>query len=239
MINNILDLKILITVFQNHKRKLRTTIILVLITSSCYAQTTIIDSQVWCTKNLNVLTFRNGEAIPQAKSAEEWRKASINKQPAWCYYENDSNYDAQYGKLYNWYAVNDPRGLSPIGYHIPSSTELFNLKQFLAKKEGEIYSSQRASYRLKSIQGWNDDQCNGDNSSGFSGLPGGYRGIGGNFGLIGKYAYWWSSTENNDKIDGFYIYCDGGVNGGVSQPPRYNKGLGFSVRCIKDSLEDK
>lgn len=78
-----------------------------------YAQTVTIGTQVWRTKNLDVATFRNGDSIPQAKTNEEWEKAAENQQPAWCYYNNDPANGAKYGKLYNWYAVNDSRGLAP------------------------------------------------------------------------------------------------------------------------------
>jgi hypothetical protein len=83
-----------------------------------------IGTQVWMKENLNVSTFRNGEPIPEAKTAEEWKAAGAAKQPAWCYYDNDPKNGAKYGKLYNWYAVNDPRGLVPVGWHVPDIDEL-------------------------------------------------------------------------------------------------------------------
>ena len=75
------------------------------------------------TNNLNVDKFRNSDPIPQAKTIAEWEAAGINKQPAWCYYDNDASNGEKYGKLYNWFAVNDTRGLAPIGYHIPTNKE--------------------------------------------------------------------------------------------------------------------
>jgi len=63
--------------------------------------------------NLDINTFRNGDPISHAKTAAEWQKAGLDRKPAWCYYENDSNYGRVYGKLYNWYAVNDLWGLAP------------------------------------------------------------------------------------------------------------------------------
>jgi uncharacterized protein (TIGR02145 family) len=134
------------------------------------AQTVTIGSQVWMTKNLDVATFRNGDSIPHAKTDEEWEKAGENKQPAWCYYNNDPANGAKYGKLYNWYAVTDSRGLAPVGYHIPTSAEWTKLTDFLG---GEGV----AGTKMKSKSGWNDyrgKSGNGTNSSGFNGLPGGY-----------------------------------------------------------------
>ncbi|OSZ77565.1 hypothetical protein CAP36_14420 [Chitinophagaceae bacterium IBVUCB2] len=78
--------------------------------------------QVWMSENLNVSHFANGDTIPEAKTNHDWEMAGIEGQPAWCYYDNDPNNAKLYGKLYNWYAVNDPRGLAPAGYHIPTAT---------------------------------------------------------------------------------------------------------------------
>ena len=78
-----------------------------------------IGNQIWMVKNLNVETFRNGDHIHEAKTLEEWKIAGENQKPAFCYYNNDPKNGTIYGKLYNWYAVNDPRGLAPAGYHIP------------------------------------------------------------------------------------------------------------------------
>jgi uncharacterized protein (TIGR02145 family) len=69
-------------------------------------------TQTWMQENLNLDKFSNGESIPEAKTNKEWENAGKNQQPAWCYYENDSKRGSKYGKLYNWYAVNDSRGLA-------------------------------------------------------------------------------------------------------------------------------
>jgi uncharacterized protein (TIGR02145 family) len=74
------------------------------------------------TKNLDVSTFRNGDLVPEAKTMKEWEYAGANRQPIWCFYNFDSSMGV-YGKLYNWYALDDPRGIAPIGYHIPSVEE--------------------------------------------------------------------------------------------------------------------
>jgi len=188
-----------------------------------YAQTVTIGTQVWMTKNLDVSTFRNGDPIPEAKTNEEWKKAGENKQPAWSYYENDPKNGAKYGKLYNWYAVNDSRGLAPVGYHIPTDAEWTTLTTFLG---GESV----AGTKMKSKSGWAENG-NGTNASGFSGLPGGYRGSSGPFNDVGYYGYWWSSTEY-DAFSAWSRDLDYGI-GGVG---RYGDGKrnGFSVRCLRD-----
>jgi uncharacterized protein (TIGR02145 family) len=181
-----------------------------------------IGTQVWMVENLNVDRFRNGDLIPEARTNEAWQKAGDNKQPAWCYYNNDPKNGVTYGKLYNWFAVNDPRGLTPKGYHVPSDAEWTVLTNYLRGKAGK---------KMKSTRGWND-QGNGTNSSGFSGLPGGYRlDDDGMFNFIGEYGYWWSAKEFGEDVawyryrfyDGDYVYRGYGV-----------KGRGLSVRCVKD-----
>jgi hypothetical protein len=86
-----------------------------------------IGDQVWMEENLSVDTFRNGDPIPEAKTDEEWVKAGEGEQPAWCWSTDDPEKRKEYGKLYNWYAVNDPRGLALEGYRIPTKDELETL----------------------------------------------------------------------------------------------------------------
>ena len=87
-----------------------------------------IGKQVWTTKNLDVTTYRNGDVIPQVQDANAWEKLTTG---AWCYYENKTANGKKYGKLYNWNAVNDPRGLAPKGYHIPTDAEWTILTDYL------------------------------------------------------------------------------------------------------------
>jgi len=186
------------------------------------AQTVTIGTQVWMTQNLNVSKFRNGDPIPQAKTDIEWYRAGENKQPAWCYYENDPANGVIYGKLYNWYAVNDRRGLAPVGYHIPSDAEWTILTDYLGGAE-------KAGDKMKSKQGW-AKEGNGTNSSGFSGLPGGFRLGSGAFVGIGKEGFWWSYSEN-DAYSAWhrYLYYGFSCVRGLDY-----KAVGFSVRCLRD-----
>ena len=115
--------------------------------SPVLSQDITIGTQTWTNKNLDVSTFRNGEAIPEAKSKEEWSKAGDNETAAFCYYEYDSKNGKVYGKLYNWYAVNDSRGLAPKGYHVPSDDEWTILTDFLG-------GSDIAGKKMKSKDGW-------------------------------------------------------------------------------------
>ena len=182
-----------------------------------------IGSQVWASENLNVDRFRNGDPIPQAKTKEEWKRAGVNKQPAWCYYNNDPKNGESYGKLYNWYAVSDRRGLAPDGWHIPSGAEWTKLTDFLGGDEV-------AGDKMKSTNGWKNNG-NGTNTNGFNGLPGGYRGSGGTFGSVGKDGYWWSSTEYSTTNA---WPCALGYGAGSVSRNIHNKVRGFSVRCLRD-----
>jgi uncharacterized protein (TIGR02145 family) len=182
-----------------------------------------IGQQEWMTENLNVSNFSNGDLILEAKNKEQWQQAFKSKTPAWCYYNNDTVNGLNYGKLYNWYAINDKRGLSPKGWHIPTHTEWCDLVNFLSitSLEGE---------KMKSTIGWFDNG-NGNNNSGFNGLPGGFRNISGDFIFLGYFGNWWSSTAYED----LYIW-NRVLSYGDNKLSRYNqtKGNGFSVRCVKD-----
>jgi uncharacterized protein (TIGR02145 family) len=179
-----------------------------------------IGDQTWTTKNLDVSAYKNGDAIPQVKDQEEWTNLTTG---AWCYYENKGENGTTYGKLYNWHAVNDPRGLAPKGYHIPTDAEWTILNEGLGVAD-------EAGTKMKSTSGWNEDG-NGNNTSGFAGLPGACRDGNGSFYDVGSYGYWWSSSENNTS----YAWCRylTNNNGSVSRA-NSRKRDGFSVRCMRD-----
>ena len=204
-----------------------------------YAQTVTIGTQVWMTKNLDVVTFRNGDSIPEAKTDEEWVKAGENQQPAWCYYDNDPANGAKYGKLYNWYAVNDSRGLAPAGWHVPSDAEWITLIYYLDPNaygilfDGEEGGSNTAGGKMKSsgTQYWVSPNLDATNESGFSGLPGGNRLSNGAFYGIGDGGIWWSSTEHDTTNAWFRALS---YNHGYVFRSYSNEQIGVSVRCLRD-----
>ena len=180
--------------------------------------------QTWMLKNLNVDRYRNGDPIPKVTDPTIWSGLTTG---AYCYYDNDSaSYAAVYGKLYNWYAVNDPRGLAPLGWHVPSHAEWGALELCLG-------SASVAGGEMKETgtTHWFSPNTGATNSSGFAGLPGGNRYDFGPFVYIGFIGYWWSSTEYNPTAAWFLDleYNDGG-SGRHGQSRR----SGYSVRCLRD-----
>jgi uncharacterized protein (TIGR02145 family) len=184
----------------------------------------VIGTQTWKTKNLDVATYRNGDPIPQVTDIAQWPNLTTG---AWCYYENNTANGPVYGKLYNWYAVNDPRGLAPLGYHIPTDTEWTTLTTFLG---GETIAGGKMKTTGTSV--WFSPNTDATNSSGFTGLPAGYRHDDGPFSLIAGYGgSWWSPSEDG-TTDAWYRHLshyDGGAFRGST-----NKNYGFSVRCLRD-----
>lgn len=179
-----------------------------------------IGNQEWMAENLNVEHYSNGEEIPQVQDKEEWDNLTTG---AWCYYENNSENGTTYGKIYNWYAVNDPRGLAPEGWHVATDEDWTKLTDFLG-------GAMTAGHKLKNTSGWLEDYA-GDNSSGFTAIPGGYRTHDGYFGNIGKNAVFWTATEFSADLAWFR-----NVIGKIKDVyrPTYGKDFGLSVRCIKD-----
>lgn len=195
---------------------------LVDIDSNVY-KTVKLGTQTWMASNLNVSHFRNGNPIPHAKTVAEWIQADLDEQPAWCYYKNDSTTEEQYGKLYNWYAVTDPRGLAPDKWHIPNEEEWIRVTTFIGSKKA-------AGTRMKHTTGWKKNG-NGTNTSGLSMLPGGSRSDQGKFSGKGGYGYWWSFDEKGgDDAWGRNL----GYSHGYILKNSFIKGNGMSVRCVRD-----
>jgi uncharacterized protein (TIGR02145 family) len=213
---------------------------------------TKIGDQFWTTENLNVDKFRNGDTILHAKTNDEWdQSVFIKKEPAWCYYENNTTYGVKYGKLYNWYAVNDPRGLAPLGWRIPSESDWEKLANHLG---GEVYnvgdkSGIGSGDKLKSEFDWdNRDLCiSSFNETGFSALPAGMRYWHGKFEGIHDGANWWSSDQyDNDGKKSEYVPSTAFIrflyNRTVLwryacdlQKYKFGKSSGYSVRCVRDN----
>ena len=184
----------------------------------------VICGETWMTKNLDVAFYRNGDAIPKVTDATEWAALTTG---AYCYYNNDStNYAALYGKLYNWFAVNDSRGLAPAGWHIPNEAELNGLEVCAggAANAGGALKATGTSI-------WTAPNTGATNSTGFTALPAGIRNLTGIFFDAGTFTYFWTSKETNaaTSLLNYLSYSNSSsIRGGV------DKNTGASVRCIKD-----
>jgi uncharacterized protein (TIGR02145 family) len=172
---------------------------------------------------LDVTTYRDGTPIPQVTDLATWATLTTG---AWCYYNNDPANGAIYGKLYNWFAVNDSRGLGPLGYHLPTDAEWTTLIT-------ELGGPAEAGGKMKEagLCHWQFPNIAATNSSGFTGRPAGYRDNNGSFFTINLLAHWWSSTAF-DTIDAWYRYLN--YSTGNALISKNNKRFGFSIRLIKN-----
>jgi uncharacterized protein (TIGR02145 family) len=186
-------------------------------------KTVHIGDQVWMAKNLNVDHYRNGDPIPEVKDLVEWKRLTTG---AWCYYDNDPANGEIYGKLYNWYTVNDPRGLAPEGWHVSTDEEWQTLVDYLG---GEDVAG--GKMKGKGIKHWESPNEGATNESGFTALPGGFRSDDGNFIYIGYFASFWSSTDCLG-----YVAWSRNLFSNYSGIARLdsNERNGFSVRCLRD-----
>ena len=159
----------------------------------------------WMQENLSVTRYQNGDSIPDGTADHAaWAQLSTG---AWAYPDSQAAMRSSFGLLYNWYAVNDPRGLCPTGWRLPTHDEWTALTQALG---GET----KAGAVLKARQGW---------------LPAGFRGSDGTYGGLGAYAYWWSSTGSG--INGAWGRFVDGTQSGIFMMDGYKRSA-FSVRCV-------
>lgn len=185
-----------------------------------------IGCQCWFEENL-----RYAGSIPEVTDHSVWIASGSNfgdtQEPAWCYYGNDPANEATYGKLYNWFAVNTGT-LCPQGWHVPNDNDWNILTDYLG-------GSTDAGGKMKSISGWTEPNVDATNSSGFSGLPGGYRNsnsVGDWFYFQGEMGRWWSSSGGWASHIGSYMELEN--ESGSAYLDGWHKSTGVSCRCVKD-----
>lgn len=197
--------------------------------------------QTWMAQNLTVTTYRNGDPIPQVTDPAQWVGLTTG---AWCYYNNDPSTEAVYGKLYNWYAVNDPRGLAPQGWHIPDNGEWVALENCAGG-----YFTAGGALKEAGTAHWLSPNTGATNSTGFTALPGGMRTGGGSFMSLEQVGNWWSASSGQYAHFGilfqggyyrsiFYasaIFYGNEAYTGFPSYPISDFKTGMSVRCIKDA----
>lgn len=211
-----------------------------------------IGALTWSNKNLETTKFKNGDPIPQAKTREEWLIAAAYRKPAWCYVNYDPNNGLKYGKLYNWYAVFDRRGLAPEGWRIPTEDDFESLKKVVDSynKTNPGATKYHGGCLLKSSSGWYKEPnshwgTSGDDVFGFKALPGMYLTSDGYITESrlkdwhsgqSQGAYFWSYTENGIKdavgveiVNNSTQICRSSID-----IRYYPKTSGRSVRLVKE-----
>jgi hypothetical protein len=197
--------------------------------------TVVICNKLFSKNNLSVSRYRNGDIIPNVTDSAAWNNLTTG---AWCWYKNDSaTYAATYGKLYNWYAVADPRGLAPEGWHVTSDADWNKLIKCLDPIADTAAASSSQSLlaggtlKFSGTDFWSSPNTGATDSVSFSALPGGYRGNNSIFSNASLYGYWWTSSAK-DALTSYYrvlFYNNTRIN-----RIAFNKKYGYSVRIMKD-----
>ena len=182
-----------------------------------------IGNQVWMKKNLDVVCYRNGDIIPQINDSLEFATKTTG---AWCYYDNNSENGKIYGTIYNWYAVNDPSGLAPKGWHIPTDSEWTVMTDLYG---GEYFVG--GKLKDTGLTYWKDVNIGATNESGFTGLPGGMSSMFNIFTSIRILGYWWTATEHSATQGKLWSLINGSS---VINHFFTDKKFFLSVRCVKD-----
>jgi uncharacterized protein (TIGR02145 family) len=183
-------------------------------------KTVKIGDQEWMAENLKTLYFNDGSGIPIINSTSAWANLTIG---GCCSYLNSSGNQSTYGMLYNYYAVTDPRGIAPVGWHVPTSQDWEDLFNY-------INNTADAGSKLKAVNTlWYSGTC-ASNTFSFSAIPGGYRDYSGYDAYVGQYANFWSSSSSSGAgymISMYYYSCN------VDKLYQFYRN-GYSVRCVKD-----
>jgi uncharacterized protein (TIGR02145 family) len=197
-------------------------------------QTVLIGDQCWMAENLKVIHYCNGDPIPNVTDSSSWTDDSIG---AYCNYDNDEGHVATYGRLYNWYAVDDSRNIAPEGWHVPTDAEWKQLEIHLGMSQVEADAAGARGTdeggKLKEVgtTHWNPPNTGATDESGFTALPGGWREDNNNFVFMSSHAFFLSSTE----YMGWSVWCRCLLDD-ISQVCRFDYGKigGLSIRCVKD-----
>ncbi len=199
-------------------------------------KTVQIGDQCWMAENLKVTHYRDGTPIPHVTDPDVWDTLSTD---AYCEYDNDPSNVPTYGRLYNWYAVDDPRDLAPVGWHVPTDEEYKTLEMYLGMDSAEANArgwrgTDQGSQLADSAGLWYDGVLENNpafGASGFAALPGGYRSHSGAFYGMTNYAHFWSSAEASAASAWHRDLSCGSADVHRSI---YGKGDGFSVLCVRD-----
>jgi uncharacterized protein (TIGR02145 family) len=178
-----------------------------------------IGSHCWMAENLKSASYTNGISIATGLSSTDWDN---NTTGAYKHYNDNSSNNTTYGKLYNWYAINNSNGLCPDDWHVATDAEWTDLYN-------AVGGISVANPKMRSATGWSPNS--GNNSSGFTALPGGFFGTNSQFAGLGDQAYFWSATQN-DATSAFTIQLYNGLDEVFDYA--VDKNAGMSCRCVKD-----
>jgi uncharacterized protein (TIGR02145 family) len=191
-----------------------------------------IGGQCWFAENLKVDHYRNGDSIPVITNSSLWSTTSTG---ACIDYNLVAQNSELYGKLYNWFVVNDSRGICPVGWHVPSDCDWMYLENFLGMSlTSQLSNGFRGSNQggqLKQVANWSVPNVGATNSTAFQAVPGGYRSFNGLFLNQGELTFWWTSTQSDTY---FSIYRRLSNSSASISRGSFNKRLGFSLRCVRD-----
>ncbi|TRX72185.1 fibrobacter succinogenes major paralogous domain-containing protein [Carboxylicivirga sp. M1479] len=183
-----------------------------------------IGDQTWMAENLRVTRFRNGDAIINITDNDMW---SIQEVAAYCNYNNTEDLDtiATYGRLYNWYAAGDSRNIAPKGWRVATPEDWNILIDHLG---GDAL----AGGKLKEAgdEHW-ESPNEADNSSGFTGQPGGWRHIDKGMQAFSRYGVWWTNGQAGQESAAYIQLFTWSTK---TYPGFHFIVNGFSIRCIKD-----
>jgi len=206
---------------------------LILLSGSIYCQNSVqLGTQIWMTENLGVTQFRNGDPIPQAQTDDEWQEAGFNGKPAWCYVTITNNEGVkqelkQYGKMYNSYAVNDPRGIIPEGWRISTTDDWGNIEAYVTTSNSKLTD-------LLSVKNW--EMPGATNKLGLSIQAAGWRDVG--CGGVGNSVTYWceeiidpTADETTTNTLSVIQYEDGSIGFQYGETSWI---MGHYVRCVKD-----
>jgi uncharacterized protein (TIGR02145 family) len=210
--------------------------------------TIVIGDQTWMAENLKVTRYADESDIPMLGEESQWN-ALASDGKAWCWYDNQIEYSDTSGALYTWAAamngtessIANPsgvQGVCPDGWHLPSDAEWKILEMFLGMSQADADNydwrgtGEGGQLKETGFSHWDDAFTGGDNSSGFTAIPGGFRSAKGVFYSAGQYATYWTATEESGTDKAWYrsLYYE---NETIYR--QYNfMSQGFSVRCVKN-----
>ncbi|MEN9332380.1 MAG: hypothetical protein RLZZ94_1470 [Bacteroidota bacterium] len=196
--------------------------------------TVVIGDQVWLQENLRTRKYRNGKLIAKNLTNAQW---GLNKTGACAVYDNDTIKENAFGLLYNWYAVANPAGLCPVGWHVGKDTDWNAMVKYLDDyadtTELKRVQSEVAGGQLKEIgiTHWASPNTGATGTANFLGFSGGNKSVDGKCNDVGAYGYWWTATasSNAEAYGRLLSYFNSNID-----RFKTSKNLGFSVRCVRN-----